>query len=423
MSDPNESNLTHSDHEAHTAPPEPRSIKKNLWQRWMAWSGSFLVLSILAHVFLLGGATVLVVQVVQGRKEKLKFTAPPPNSAGATEHKVKPSKKTAASVPAVSRRITSSAANASIALPAMDMNSSSGPDVMASVMNGLGSSGLGSGAAGMAAMPLAGLTAFGFKGSGGGGLKGYFYDLKQTSDRKPTAVKSGGAGTVQHYSILEQFFKNGWDENILDKFYKSKDQMITHQIYIPYMDARIAPQSFGVEKEVTPSHWVILYKGTVTAPKDGSFRFIGFADDVLAVRFDGQNVFLGGLNLGTIQGYFNSSLNPFNVGRGNVWSRWFSVQSGKTYPIEVLISEVPGGSFSAWLQIEDRSPSNPYPKRTFPGAESLIAYPLFQTFKGDKIPERGAELTPPKDLKPGKKWKPFETAPELAPDPVIFQGK
>ena len=180
----------HADHEAHTAPAEPHPIKKNLWQRWMAWSGSFLVLSILAHVILLGGATVLVVQVVQGRKEKMKFTAPPPSAAGAAEHKVKPSKKTAAAAPAISKRIASTAANASIALPAMDMNSSSGPDVMASVMSGLGSAGLGggaggAGAGGMASMPLAGLTAFGFKGTGrNDGLVGRLYDLKQTKDRQ-----------------------------------------------------------------------------------------------------------------------------------------------------------------------------------------------------------------------------------------------
>ena len=98
----------------------------------MAWSGSFLVISILAHVILLGGATLLVVQVVQSRKDKMKFTAPPPSAAGMVEHKVKPSKK-AAAAPAISKRITSTAVNASIALPAMEMNST-GPDVMASVM-------------------------------------------------------------------------------------------------------------------------------------------------------------------------------------------------------------------------------------------------------------------------------------------------
>ena len=55
-------------------------MSRSLWQRWMAWSGSFLVISILLHVLLLGGATLLAVKVVQRHKEKLKFTAPPSQS-------------------------------------------------------------------------------------------------------------------------------------------------------------------------------------------------------------------------------------------------------------------------------------------------------------------------------------------------------
>ena len=102
-------------------PLQHRLPKKNLWQRWMSWGGSFLVISILLHVLLLGGATMLVVQVVQNRKDKMKFTAPPPSANVSAEHKVKPSKKTAAAAPAISKRIISTAVNASIALPAMDL--------------------------------------------------------------------------------------------------------------------------------------------------------------------------------------------------------------------------------------------------------------------------------------------------------------
>ena len=412
-------------------------MKKNLWQRWMAWSGSFLVLSILAHVILLGGATVLVVQVVQGRKEKMKFTAPPPSAAGAAEHKVKPSKKTAAAAPAISKRIASTAANASIALPAMDMNASTGPDVMASVMSGLGSAGLGSGAGGagaggMASMPLAGLTAFGFKGAGGGGLKGHFYDLKQTADRKPTGIEDD----PKHFAVLDEFFSKGWDETVLQKFYQAKDTMVTYQVFIPTMNAGTAPKAFDVEKEVKPSHWIVVYKGTVVAPKDGTFRFLGYADDVIAVRFDGQNVFFAGTcgntgESGMKRKYFSDgtqrpgarptppqagSSDPGTKGVG----KWFQVERGKSYPIEVLISEIPGGGFGGWLMIEDRNPDTPYPKRTFD--PNHLAYPVFQTKKGVPIPAYvKPNMTPPPNALPT--WKPREGAPEVAPDPVVFPGK
>jgi hypothetical protein len=426
----------HSDHAAHTAPAEPHPIKKNLWQRWMAWSGSFLVLSILAHVVLLGGATVLVVQVVQSRKEKMKFTAPPPSSAGATEHKVKPSKKTAAAAPAVSKRITSTAANASIALPAMDMNSSTDPDVMASVMSGLGSAGLGggaggAGAGGMASMPLAGLTAFGFKGAGGGGLKGHFYDLKQTADRKPTDIKADGsydashqfnASMIAHMKLMDDFFAQNWDEKILQRFYQARDTMVTYQVFIPTISANKAPEAFGVEKEVKPSHWIIHYKGTITAPKDGSFRFLGIADDTLAVRFDGQNVLLANLQKLASEPMFTDKTNPSRKD-GDLWlGKWIQVERGKSYPIEVLVSELPGGYFSACLMIEERQPEKPYPKRTFATFAGKPAYPVFQTKKGIPVPPyEKPQLSPPPNAAPN--WKPRETAPEVAPDPVVFPGK
>lgn len=288
----------------------------------------------------------------------------------------------------------------------------------------------------MASMPVAGLTAFGFKGLQGSGLRGNFYDLKQTVDRKPTAVTND----EEHFKVFDEFFSAGWDEKVFEKFYKAKDTMTTFQVLIPYMQAAEAPKAFAVEKEVKPAHWVIVYKGNVTAPRDGRFRFVGYADDVVAVRFDGKNVFFAG-TCGS-QTYYHQMVNKFfkpttplvkprpgapdpnDTGTKGV-GEWFSVEAGKHYPIEVLISEVPGGQFYAYLQIEERSPTKPYPKRTIPGAEKYLAYPLFQTKMGLPIPERKVELTMPPNLKPEAqaRWHPNESIPELAPDPVIFTGK
>ena len=93
--------------------------------------------------------------------------------------------------------------------------------------------------------------------------------------------------------------------------------------------------------------------------------------------------------------------------------------------MEVAIAEMPGGYFTAQLYIEEKSPAQPYPHRTFPGAEKYLAYPIFQLKKGLPPPERKAELTMPANLKPEQqiKWRPTENMQELAPDPVIFAGK
>jgi len=490
MTEEQEPQPPHSDHAAHTAPAEHHPIKKNLWQRWAAWSGSFLVISILAHVVLLGGATVLVVQVVQSRKEKMKFTAPPPSAAGMVEHKVKPSKK-AAAAPAISKRITSTAASASIALPAMEMNST-GPDVMASVMSGLGSAGLGSGAAGgaggMASMPLAGLTAFGFKGGGRtDGLIGRLYDLKQTKDRQPTDIKDDGlwknphqvdgmksfeilalmskayrdpsqrgllSGSVhKEAEVINNFLGNGWDEKILLQYYRSQDPMVAYQWSIPLATAKDAVKAFGVESEVKPAHIMIHYKGVVTAPRDCTVRFrCMIRGGMMAVRFDGSNVliaiFSGGLISGKSFEFVNTDPN-YDKNKGSGYhgaaiGKWFNVQAGRKYPVEIFITMGAGG-FGAGLMIEEKNPPTPYQPSEWQWQSKqgkqyaqgdalktpfiLLRYPLFALKKGiPAAPFVMPAINPPgPESPPGavEGWKaegPHFSNPDVAQEPMIFPG-
>jgi hypothetical protein len=422
----------HADHEAHTASDEPHPIKKNLWQRWMAWSGSFLVLSILAHVLLLGGATVLVVQVVQGRKEKMKFTAPPPSAAGAAEHKIKPSKKTAAAAPAVSKRITSTAANASIALPAMDMNSSTGPDVMASVTSGLGSAGLGNGAGGagaggMASMPLSGLTAFGFKGVTKGGVVGRFYDIRQTADHKPSEAANDGTSSPNYYKVIGEFISKNWDPSVLKRYYCAPDSMLAVQMYMPCKGSSGAAEAFGVDKETKNPLWVIHYTGQVVAPDDGEYRFWSSCDDFMAVRFDGKPVLAASGMLRAVPPEAQKFIRPespstsalqankktteinFIPGRMMTKGSWFRVEKGKSYPIDILIGDT-GGLYHQILLVEEKYPKQPYPLRT--EAPMVPRLPLVQFRKGIPLPTYDSKAN-----------SDYSRNPEPAPFSVIFTAK
>ena len=362
---------------------EHHPIRRNLWQRWMSWSGSFLVLSILVHMILIGGATVLIVQVVQGRKEKLKFTAAPPTASAPAEHRVKPTKKTSAAAPAVSKRITSTAINVSVALPAMDLNASTSPDLMAGVMSGMSASGLGAGAgagAGMASMPLTGLTAFGFKGKGNLGLKGFLYDTKLTRDGRP--APGGGEGQLK--DAVMGFLKSGWNEGELVKYNQAKEPLSAVQFAIPVMLSEEAPRAFKVEKEIKPQNWFALYKGTVVAARSTTFRFRGRGDNFLAVNFDGKSVFFNSL-----QDIVPLDLFPENQpqDRGDRamlnYGAWITVEKGRHYPIQVLIADY-GERCSFVLALEEKQPDKPYP--VLSGKTPTTVYPLFQLKKDAPIP-------------------------------------
>ncbi|MFZ0615328.1 MAG: hypothetical protein WAN16_02625 [Chthoniobacterales bacterium] len=400
----------------HVAPSEHHPLKLNLWQRWMAWSGSFFVLSLLVHVLLIGGATLLVVQVVAGRKEKLKFTAPPPSSAGpkTVEHKVKLSKATA-SAPSVSKRITSTAASATIALPAMEMSSSSGPDVMASVMSGLGTGSLGVGAAagggsaGGASMPSGGLTAFGYKGAVNvPGLKVNLYDLKQKPNGTPTEIgedfkKGAAAERLCDYKMevdVQAFMEAKWDPKLLEKkYYKAKDTITAYQFHI--WSEHGIPQSevlkaFGAESSVKPGYFIVHYTGRVSAPKSATYQFVENRG-IYAIRFDGKNI--------ESSAPPDTVKNLFPLGTKNVP---FKTSAGATYPIDVLlVFQADRGGYRQVLTIQDKNRKEPYPKNPFPqNGKGDILFPLFQVKLG---------LPLPKYIEPDWSKKPPNAPPNWAP--------
>lgn len=359
--------------------------------------GAFFLLSLLFHAVVIAVAAYLVVQVVQGR-EKLKFTAPPPTSdpSSSAEHQVKMAKKKASmSPPTVSKRITTTAANASITLPPVEMNSSSA-DLMSSAMGGLGSTGLGAGATGGGGGGLPGLTAFGFRG-GKGGLVGTFYDLKQTPNGEPTDMaespEEAAAGEsalimrpdsplqLRYLKTLKDFVLS-WNTDDLKRYYKAPQQVTASRIFIPYMSASEAPKAFGVEKNCKARRWVVHYKGRFTVPKKGTFRFVGWGDDILFVRINGQNVLDASLtDWGWNEGLSLGNRVKDEVGPGPNTAnsklcagRWFELSTGQKVDMEVIIGEGPGGDFASYLMIEEKDAINP-----------IGDYPVFQ-LKDEALP-------------------------------------
>jgi len=270
------------------------------------------------------------------------------------------------------------------------------------------------------ALKLQGVLPFGRPGGGGkmgdggegdgrgnlkGMLQGVFYDLKQTKDRRATDAMGNPNQLNDHtreriLPVLKSFVDGSWQRSYdnegrvhypaLDKYYCSPTRLWNSLFYTEQIPATDAPAAFQCGKEVNTGGWVCIYSGNVVAPFSGKFRFVGYGDDILLIRFNRQIVFDYGWCsatlaknlwfLGNGQESYHQILSghPENeqqrraVADSVIYSKhkldvyfpnfesrhgvakgpMLEVQEGQVYPIEVMISEVPGGSFSMVLFVE-----------------------------------------------------------------------
>jgi hypothetical protein len=224
-------------------------------------------------------------------------------------------------------------------------------------------------------------------GSGGGygqagtgtGFVGTLYDLKQTPDQKPTDIAETeeelSKGTDRHWQkssatvnglkVLRSFVKT-WDLRLLDQYYKAPNPLHATQICIPLTPSKNAPIAFHVEGTVHPRRWNVVYHAKVVPPDSGEFRFIGFADDFLVVRVDGQNVLdatYGGEEL-DIDANVKEDVGIGPEKQPLKCGKWIRMEVGTPLDMWVLIGEGPGGSSGFLLMIQkrdDNSPVGDYP--------------------------------------------------------------
>ncbi|MDX6767476.1 MAG: hypothetical protein SFU85_11880 [Candidatus Methylacidiphilales bacterium] len=271
---------------------------------------------------------------------------------------------------------------------------------------GAGQQGTGSGGGGKGAGPggLRSLgTLFGSRGGGNETLVGQFYDLKQDPKGKDTPMSPNAPGdNGQKDQLFVQAvakFLDRWDENDLKDYYRARNALHTTQIFIPTMQAAEAPKAFDVDRDVRPTRWLVHYKGQFVAPKSGNFRFVGCGDDILAVRLDRKLVLNGSIM--EIPGQMGADREQ--VGRVRVgthdWSlmggEWFRLSAGRSYPIEILMGEVPGIDLAMFLLIQEKGVE--YPSR--PGNAGPVL-PVFQTAP-TKLPKFDEESNGPTVAKEG----------------------
>ncbi len=181
-------------------------------------------------------------------------------------------------------------------------------------------------------------------------LIGIFYDLKQTPDHKPTNVDP-----ETYTTIIDDFLSQGWDESVLNRYYRVSKPLHTTQLYVPTLNADKAPEAFGVQKYVLGTRWVALYKGQVSPPEPGTYRFWGIADDIMAVAVNGKTVLVGqrpDMKLPKTN-WHASERDGAHAGDGELRpGEWMTIKPGEIIDLDILVGDRPGGVFNVFMMVE-----------------------------------------------------------------------
>lgn len=387
---------THTTQENAT-PQKAVPAKISLWQKIGAGS---LSISVFLHLILLAVAVIWVLQIIPPAEEKkpVDFLGRS-GGGGSPVSESKANKQRLPMMTTNTARVSALNSVGSIVLPepeSLSEMTSLGSISAGGLAGGLGGAGSGGGRGlgkglgigdGLApgfSSGNASKNPFGMLSMTPDALVGTFYDFKQTSDREPTNMTDN-----EMRQEIRKIAKRGFTEKSFEKYFKAPAKLYQTKLSIPNMRAESAPAAFDVQNEVQPKRWAVVYRGAVKAPKSGKFRFVGAADDVLVVKFNNKLVFDYGYTLACSEGNggsmseenyeknkssdavkdfrrsspmplptltykyaatqkLNKDLNGLAIGPE------FEVTEGSIYPIEIFISEVPGGFFSASLLIEEK---------------------------------------------------------------------
>jgi hypothetical protein len=238
------------------------------------------------------------------------------------------------------------------------------------------------------------VDAFGSKESSPGTLIATFYDIKQTQERKPTNISND-----LYAKVVCEFLENDWDESILNRYFRVTQSLYATQIYFPGMPSSVAPKAFGVEKIVEGERWLAHYKGQVSPPETGRYRFASYFDAWLTVAVNGRTVLVAPRDdIKITISSFKST--PDRIGQklisGDlIYGDWMDLKKGVPLDIDIAFGDR-GGSFTGVLLVQKEGETYEKTEKGFP------ILPLFQLMEKKTVAPKSRSGTPAFCL--GKPW-------------------
>jgi hypothetical protein len=367
---------------------------KDIFLRYLRRLGAgSLIISVLIHVVLIICAALWVVSSVKEQRRAVFQGGSGAHASGEMQHKVQmsPHQK---NLTALNQRLSVDTPNAMVSLPDL-------PPAPESFDGSRGTSGKTGGAGAGNGVGIGGsngpiISSFGFReAQPGGALVGHFYDLKQFHDRRANLAANNPDKRKLALTTLSHFIKNGWSTSLLEKFFMAPKPLYATQIFIPDMNADEAPHSYGVGDVVKPGSWIAHYRGRVSPPASGTYRFVGDADDYMAVRLDGRLVLACGGDL-SVNFHSDRPSYVYKPERSNfVQGLPMELRAGLFYNIDIVISEAPGGLFSAMLLFEQEKVQY---------AKDSKGNPILPIFRVSQLNVEKSNLMPP-FMENGPVWR------------------
>jgi hypothetical protein len=301
---------------------------------------SGFMISLLIHAVAILLAGMFIVFNVQQKEEK-KFVPPKPVERPKMKLKKPKVKVKKTAKPKPTTRIVTKVKRASM------------PDIQLPEMSGM-ADGLSGGIGGFELTPdLSEVTLFGGGQTIGNDLVGTFYDFKRDRKGRPIPMDE-----TQFLDELSKFSRSSWRRSKLSRFYRSPKKLYSTCVMMPPVRSSVAPAAFG-EGDTVGYAWMVLYEGQLVHPEGLQFRFWGMGDDVMAVRVDNKvvlNASWPGDTETLIAGsWLSDSADTRKYQLGNnmsVVGDWITLEPGIPLDMEVMIGEVPGGTFSSLLVVE-----------------------------------------------------------------------
>lgn len=403
------------------ATPQRELPKSNfLVTYWRKVGGGSLTLSLGIHALILVGAYFMVQTIAM--EPQVDFLPGGGSKAGqeasqALSSQMQQKKRSALTKSMPVQRIVSHSATAAISLPDTPMDDLAMPDtssLMGGSVGGGGFSGMGVGTgsgSGIGSGAMKGFTAMTFFGrqGEGDGLPGSFYDMKQDRDRKPLSY----TGAFNQYAAnINKAASKRFSESALKEYYKASQQVNFTYLLVPAnLPAAEGPKCFNAEKEVEPRGWFVHYSGMVTPPKSGTWRFVGFFDDLLVVYVNNKPVLDGSwvpmVEAGErdrdeeIRQEFKG---PSISGNRTAYSgKW--IKLNEPFKLDIVVGETPGGLVGGLLMVQNKDEK--YEMRP----DGTPVLPLFTTTRLEM-----ADLARLKD-------DAFARRIQVAPNPPLFEVK